>query len=211
MTAVAVPVTDAAVSGDEGRAVSAGVGMELQVALPDTGVAERRLVAEVAEAVVRLVEEMAPQARTRVLVTEGAGDPVSGAAPSPSAPVSTSESATRRAQEAWRSAPGRATVLIDADARRLTVDGVPVALTYKELALLEYLVRSSHRAVSREELLRTVWSTAASAEGTRTIDVHVRRLRKKLGGFVQIVTVRGVGYRCDPTPEVVLVGSGDAG
>jgi len=64
--------------------------------------------------------------------------------------------------------------------------------------------------VTRDELLRSVWHKRAWRNDTRTIDVHVRRLREKLGGCPRIVTVRGVGYRCDPTPEVVLVGSGDA-
>ena len=102
-------------------------------------------------------------------------------------------------------------VVLDTDARTLTIDWRDVALTFKEFALLEYLLRSARRAVSREELLETVWHKGASAVGTRTIDVHVRRLREKLGGCLQIVTVRGVGYRCDATPENVLVGSGDAG
>lgn len=101
-------------------------------------------------------------------------------------------------------------VVVDSEAREVTLDGTPVPMAKKELALLEYLLRAPHRAVSRSELLRTVWEDGASS-GTRTIDVHVRRLREKLGGCPQIVTVRGVGYRCDPTPEVVLVGSGDAG
>lgn len=101
-------------------------------------------------------------------------------------------------------------VRVDAVAREVTIDGHAVALTFKEFELLEYLLRSPHRAVSREELLRTVWNQSSRSSGSRTIDVHVRRLREKLGGCLQIVTVRGVGYRCDPTPEVVLVGSGDA-
>src|SRR5665811_207444 len=109
-----------------------------------------------------------------------------------------------------RLASPRHEVIVDPAAREVTIDGRSVAFTYKEFALLEYLLRSPHRAVTREELLRSVWHKRAWRNGTRTIDVHVRRLREKLGGCPRIVTVRGVGYRCDPTPEVVLVGSGDA-
>ena len=102
-------------------------------------------------------------------------------------------------------------VVVDTEARTVVRHGRPVALTFKELALLEYLVRSPGRAVSRGELMETVWHGASPADGSRTIDVHVRRLRDKLGGCPGLATVRGVGYRFDPTPMIVLVGSGDAG
>jgi hypothetical protein len=103
-----------------------------------------------------------------------------------------------------------ATVVLDADAREVTRRGVVVPMTHKELGLLEHLLRNPHRAVPRDELLREVWHKNVTARTTRTVDVHVRRLREKLGGSLRIVTVRGVGYRWDPTPDVVLVGSGDA-
>jgi DNA-binding winged helix-turn-helix (wHTH) protein len=106
--------------------------------------------------------------------------------------------------------PDHREVIVDPAAHEVTVSGRSVQLTFKEFALLEYLLRAAHRAVTREELLTEVWHKRAWRDGTRTIDVHVRRLREKLGGCPRIVTVRGVGYRCDPTPEVVLVGSGDA-
>jgi DNA-binding response OmpR family regulator len=88
---------------------------------------------------------------------------------------------------------------------------LPDSPTAKEFSLLEYLLRSARRAAGRHELLRTVWRGSMPADGSRTIDVHVRRLREKLGGCLEAVTVRGVGYRFDPSPDVVLVGSGDAG
>lgn len=109
-----------------------------------------------------------------------------------------------------RAAPDGATVVLDADAREVTRGGVVVPMTHKELGLLEHLLRNPHRAVPRDELLAKVWRKNVTARTTRTIDVHVRRLREKLGGSLRIVTVRGVGYRWDPTPDVVLIGSGDA-
>ncbi len=100
-------------------------------------------------------------------------------------------------------------VRIDLGSRRVHVGGQPVPLTYKEFELLSHLVRAPHRVVGRAELLRTVWHGTAQP-GTRTVDVHVRRLREKVSGDA-ITTVRGVGYRFDPSPQIVLTGSGDAG
>ena len=122
-----------------------------------------------------------------------------------------STGAAEDAAAAGRPARPAATLVVDAGAREVTRRGVVVPLTYKELGLLEHLLRNPHRAVPRDELLREVWRKDVTARTTRTVDVHVRRLREKLGGCLRIVTVRGVGYRWDPTPEVVLVGSGDAG
>ncbi|KFD44290.1 hypothetical protein IU11_03725 [Cellulosimicrobium sp. MM] len=89
--------------------------------------------------------------------------------------------------------------------------GGPLArLTFRELELLSYLARTAHRVVTRAELLETVWADHEVASGSRTIDVHVRRLREKLGLEHVITTVRGLGYRFDPQTPVVLGGSGDA-
>lgn len=99
-------------------------------------------------------------------------------------------------------------VRIDLEAHQVHVDGLPVRLTAKEFALLAHLVRAPHRVVGRAELLLAVWG-GKSRPGTRTIDVHVRRLREKVTGSA-VVTVRGIGYRFDPTPRIVLRGSGEA-
>jgi hypothetical protein len=101
-------------------------------------------------------------------------------------------------------------VLIDPASRRVTVDGVEQQLTYKEFELLTHLSRAAHRVVTRDELLSTVWGADVVRDGSRTIDVHVRRLREKLGLQHVISTVRGLGYRFDPQTHVVLRGSGDA-
>ena len=80
-------------------------------------------------------------------------------------------------------------------ARVVDLGGDRVPLSPQEFALLAYLTRFRGRAVSREVLLRDVWGLR-SVE-TRTVDVHIRKLRQKLGEAVVIDTVRGVGYRLD--------------
>ncbi len=73
--------------------------------------------------------------------------------------------------------------------------GEPVRLTAKEFALLVALVEARGRVLSRQALIESVWGLSYS-EGTRTVDVHVRRLREKLPGLApNILTVKSLGYR----------------
>lgn len=76
------------------------------------------------------------------------------------------------------------------------IDGTPLDLTYKEFELLHFLVRNAGRVFSREQLLQHVWGYDYFG-GARTVDVHVRRLRAKLGRDYEllIATVRNVGYK----------------
>jgi DNA-binding response OmpR family regulator len=86
---------------------------------------------------------------------------------------------------------------LEVDAERHTVswDGEEVKLTPKEFALLVALVEARGRVLSRQMLLEQVWGYAY-VQGTRTVDVHVRRLREKLPGLADsIVTVKSLGYR----------------
>jgi DNA-binding response OmpR family regulator len=83
----------------------------------------------------------------------------------------------------------------DFDAVSITVDGQPVRLTRREYELLRFLVENRNRVISRDRLLERVWGYDRSIE-TRSIDVHVGRLRAKLGlAGAQIETVVGLGYR----------------
>ncbi len=75
----------------------------------------------------------------------------------------------------------------------VTLDGAEVRLTTRELELLWYLITNRPRVVSRERILERVWGLSSDVE-TRTIDVHIRALRAKLGPDV-IETVIGAGYR----------------
>ena len=85
---------------------------------------------------------------------------------------------------------------LSADSYRVTLDGRPLDLTYKEFELLRFLMSRPGRVFTRAALLREVWGYDFYG-GTRTVDVHVRRLRAKLGPEHEqlIETVRGVGYR----------------
>lgn len=96
-------------------------------------------------------------------------------------------------------------VLIDLARREVLLDGEPLNLTYKEFELLNYLVENGGRTVNREELLGTLWDETEEVPNERTIDVHIRRLRAKLGRLSGTVrTVRGQGYRFYEHPEVVV-------
>ena len=85
---------------------------------------------------------------------------------------------------------------VNTDAREVSMNGSPVVLTYKEYELLMYLVDNRSRVVERDELLNRLWGYSADIE-TRTLDIHIRTLRQKLGeeGSRYIRTVRSVGYR----------------
>lgn len=82
------------------------------------------------------------------------------------------------------------------DIREITVEGQKVVLTYKEFELLSYLIQNRARVVTREELLDRLWDYSADVE-TRTLDIHIKTLRKKLGetAGAYIKTIRSVGYR----------------
>ena len=98
-------------------------------------------------------------------------------------------------------------VTIDISRRRVHIDGESAALTFKEFELLQYLVLREGRTIERTELVSSLWSHSDDGEapGERTIDVHVRRLRSKLGRYEDIVrTVRGIGYRFDRHADVVI-------
>lgn len=84
---------------------------------------------------------------------------------------------------------------VDVKRRAVTVDGKPVILTYKEFELLCYLLENRGVVLSRDQILTKIWDYNYSGE-TRTVDVHIRTLRQKLGDAGALIeTVRGVGYR----------------
>lgn len=91
-------------------------------------------------------------------------------------------------------------IALDVDSYQVTAQGRPLDLTYKEFELLRYLTERPGRVFTRPTLLREVWGYDFYG-GTRTVDVHIRRLRAKLGPELEklIETVRGVGYRAADT------------
>jgi two-component system phosphate regulon response regulator PhoB len=94
-------------------------------------------------------------------------------------------------------------LVLDTARRRVTVNGTPVTLTVKEYDFLIALADARGRVLPRQLLLREVWGYQHSDElHTRTVDVHVRHLRRKLGPEAhRIETVKGVGYRLLESPE----------
>ena len=83
----------------------------------------------------------------------------------------------------------------DFEAVSVSVEGSPVRLTRREFELLRHLVENTNRVVSRDRLLEQVWGYDRDME-TRSVDVHVGRLRTKLGAAGrQIETIVGFGYR----------------
>jgi DNA-binding response OmpR family regulator len=86
-------------------------------------------------------------------------------------------------------------ITIDESSYSAKVHGKPLDLTYKEFQLLHFFATHPSRVFTREQLLSEVWGYDYFG-GTRTVDVHVRRLRAKLGDLEQLIgTVRNVGYR----------------
>ncbi|MFM5905366.1 MAG: winged helix-turn-helix domain-containing protein [Micrococcales bacterium] len=107
------------------------------------------------------------------------------------------------ANEADKAALG---ITVDIHRHRVFVDGRNADLTNKEFELLTYLINNEGETISRRELVDAVWADdQEDAPNDRTIDVHIRRLRAKIGGYEDIVrTIRGGGYRFDKHPDVLV-------
>ncbi|HPT94143.1 MAG TPA: winged helix-turn-helix domain-containing protein [Microbacteriaceae bacterium] len=175
---------------DEQRAQADGVNLGLLV-----------------DALRRTLADLAPQAETYATVALapiGAGgrnvDVVRLALHEPSAIAR-----TKAAPEPEDRAPEG--VVVDISRKRLLLDGDSASLTFKEFELLQYLVLREGRTIDRAELVASLWNGATEDDvpNERTIDVHVRRLRAKLGNYEDIVrTVRGVGYRFDRHADVSI-------
>ena len=92
-------------------------------------------------------------------------------------------------------------ILLDNARHSVTVSGAPVELTYKEYSLLRLLLENTNLVVTRETILQVVWGTDISVE-SRTVDMHIRTLRKKLGDAGRYnCTVRKVGYKLADSEE----------
>ena len=87
-------------------------------------------------------------------------------------------------------------LVVDPGRREVTLAGEPIALATREFDLLHYLAEHRGLALSRLQLLDGVWGVGWVGDD-RTVDVHVRQLRKKLGDALRLETVWGVGYRLD--------------
>ena len=89
---------------------------------------------------------------------------------------------------------------IDLEERTVTADGARILLTYKEFELLRLFLSRPGAAFTREQLLSDIWGVDYTGE-TRTVDMHIKTLRQKLGDYgAMIETVRNVGYRLEAKP-----------
>ena len=158
---------------------------------------------QVARAVQELLRALAPtlaaQVRVDVIPATAIDPPAaSGSTTGPTTVTPTvvpliSDSLDRRRD---RDRPGGGLEL-DHRSRTLTVDGAPISLTRREFDLLAYLQQRRGEAFSRPELMAAVWRTGYLT-GDRTVDVHIRRIRSKLGRHAdRLSTLRGFGYRLD--------------
>lgn len=88
-------------------------------------------------------------------------------------------------------------LIMDLDGHTVTADGEKIALTYKEFELLKLLLSHPGIVYTRDQLMEEIWGTDYCGE-SRTVDMHIRTLRQKLGAYGdRIETVRGVGYRLE--------------
>ena len=109
--------------------------------------------------------------------------------------VSRVQAILKRIDDSAPAAPA-AGIAVDRERYTVTRDGHEIALPRKEFALLELLYSSPGKLFSREEIYTKIWGTEVVV-GDRTIDVHIRKLRQKIGDE-RIVTVKGVGYKYEP-------------
>lgn len=200
--ALAAPVR-AVPEGTEARGFVLYVGLD-ETKAAAAGIDLGRLVRELK----RVTAELAPQSQTHAAVAlapAGSGgrdvDVVRLALQDPAA-LARYRRGTEPAQKPVEG------VVIDISRKRVLLDGDTAALTYKEFELLQYLVLREGKTIERAQLISALWADAGEDDevpNERTIDVHVRRLRSKLGGYEDIVrTVRGSGYRFDRHADVVI-------
>ena len=199
----ATPHVRAVPAGPEARGFVLYVGLdEAKAAAAGTSLGE------IVEAIKALTAQFAPEAETHAAVAlapRGAGgrdlDVVRLALQDPSALAAHRDEVDEEEQDR-----AHAGVVVDISRKRLVLDNDAAPLTYKEFELLQYLVLREGRTIERAELIASLWGAADDdAPNERTIDVHVRRLRAKLGRYEDIVrTVRGVGYRFDRHADVSI-------
>ncbi|MBL3688630.1 winged helix-turn-helix domain-containing protein [Leucobacter chromiireducens] len=185
-------------------------GFALYVGLADDKIADGdpRL-GEIVTQIKRLVAQLAPTAETYAAVAlapeQTGGRDVDVVRLALGDPAAHARQKQHEAAEQDRAASG---VTLDLSRKRVLLDNVPAALTFREFELLQYLVLREGRTVSREELISSLWQDAPEEDtpSERTIDVHIRRLRVKLAQYQDIVrTVRGTGYRFDRHADVSIL------
>ncbi|WP_426977466.1 winged helix-turn-helix domain-containing protein [Pseudarthrobacter sp. O4] len=162
---------------------------------------EDAVMARAAQLLLEHVWSIAPEAEAQVWPAPGAATPADGGNPVPSS--SASEDSPQEDDDGAPHLPPTAghpsLVCVDLAAAQVLLDGKPVPLTGIEFKLLRYLVENCSRTVGRDELRRFLESFDSPAAASRSIDVYVGRVRRKLRRARHaIATVRGGGYRFVP-------------
>ena len=164
---------------------------------PDAPALDPHRLAHAVEDLIRAIDPALAGARVQIEVTQ---DGPRTARPTPERPSPTALSAARPTAiepDDAREGPAGNDIQLDLAGRTLSVDGRTVVLTRREFDLLAYLQDRRGVALGRRELMTAVWKTDYLV-GDRTVDVHVRRLRVKLGRHAdRLRTLRGYGYRLD--------------
>lgn len=187
-------------------------GFALYVGLDEATAAERGLdLGKVVEALKKLTNELVPGTETYAAVALAPAssrgrqvDLVRLALQEPSAV------AKYKPEDDFEPSDGDGGVVVDISRKRVLIDYQAAPLTFKEFELLQFLVVHKGETISRKEIIKALWrEDELDIPNERTIDVHVRRLRSKLGRFEDIVrTVRGVGYRYDSHADVTVMHAG---
>jgi len=211
-TAVSEPDSPASALNDLGcEVVAVGYDIDqlpedIELSRPSVVVVDAGAHLEVGRAAIRRVREVASLSDVPVLlcveVSRLAGlDPEAGADDFVLAPVVAPELYARIRQLDWRMSSFRAAgrikigdLVIDSVAVEASFRGRALKLPRQEFQLLKFLAERPGRVFTREQLLSRVWGYRY-AGGTRTVDIHVRRLRAKLGASLDLTTTRGAGYR----------------
>ncbi|MDR1033981.1 MAG: winged helix-turn-helix domain-containing protein [Bifidobacteriaceae bacterium] len=94
---------------------------------------------------------------------------------------------------------------IDMNKKRVWINQFEVKLTPREFSLLTHLIEASNKPVSRAELLENIWNTTDFRGKSRTVDVHIRRLRDKLHNQIDLKTIRGTGYKFVGENNIIYV------
>ena len=183
-------------------------GFALYVGITEDQLATDIRLGDVVSQIRALIAQLAPEAQTHATVAlapQGAGgndlNIVRLALGDPSLPRQTDHSD----EDLDRPQPH---VTIDLSRKQVLLDSYPANLTFREFELLQFFILREGLAVSREEIINTLWARTPDHEkpSDRTIDVQIRRLRVKLGDYQDIIrTVRGLGYRFDLHADVRII------
>jgi DNA-binding response OmpR family regulator len=180
------------------------VGME-ESAASAAGTSLARLAGELRRYIESVVpgSESATAAAIAPAVAPGAGlEAVRRAFGDPTLPPGAGPDLPQAPAAAWTR---RAGMVVDLARQQVRLDGEALPLTGKEFELLHYLMENRDRTIGRVELLDSLWAHAGAMPNERNVDVHIRRLRTKLGRLSGIVrTARGQGYRFHEHPDVTV-------